>query len=139
MLILSKGPWIITLDGPSYVAAMSHIPKRDIIEQVYITSLTHALDIRSTENGENNVFEDDNEQADGETDITSSKIEYLDQLRKELAQHKQQNQLLMTRRNNVFKSMVTLHEMYETGLDGIARMNDLRFVPDNVMPENIPR
>ena len=91
------------------------------------------------ENGENNVFEDDNEQADGETDITSSKIEYLDQLRKELAQHKQQNQLLMTRRNNVFKSMVTLHEMYETGLDGIARMNDLRFVPDNVMPENIPR
>lgn len=50
-----KGPWRITLDGPSYVAAMSHIPKRDIREQVYMASLTRASDIGATEDEKNNV------------------------------------------------------------------------------------
>lgn len=45
----------------------------------------------------------------------------------------------MKRRGDVFRSMVALHELYETGLDGISRMNDLRFVPDNVMPNEVPR
>ena len=34
---------------------------------------------------------------------------------------------------SVFNFLVELHECYKTGLDGIARMNDLRNVPDNVM------
>lgn len=50
-----NGPWRITLDGPSYVAAMCHIPKRDVREKVYRASLTRASDIGSTEDEKNNV------------------------------------------------------------------------------------
>ncbi len=60
------------------------------------------------------------------------------QLQNQLKQHKKQNEYLVKRRSNVFKSMVALLELYETGLDAIARMNDLSFVPDNVMPDKIP-
>jgi hypothetical protein len=69
------------------------------------------------------------------TTTTTSKQEYHTQLQKQLAQHVHENQKLLKRRQNVFQSLVRLHELYETGLDGIARMNDLTFVPDNVMPE----
>lgn len=62
---------------------------------------------------------------------------YLDCLKQELTQQKRQNQLLMQRRRNVFQSMVKIHELYETGLDGIARTGDLRNVPDNVMSNKI--
>jgi len=50
-----KGPWRITLDGPSYVAAMCHIPKRDIREKVYMGSITRASDVGSADNDKNNV------------------------------------------------------------------------------------
>ena len=76
---------------------------------------------------------------EGKDDVSSSKIDYQAQLRVELERCKQQNLLLVKRRENVFKSLVTLHELYETGLDGIARMNDLRLVPDNVMPDKMPK
>ncbi|KAL9189083.1 hypothetical protein ACHAXT_011573 [Thalassiosira profunda] len=78
---------------------------------------------------------------DGEADqeVATGESARTKQLKEELEKHKKHNELLMKRRNNVFKSMVALHEMYETGLDGIARMNDLRFCPDNVMPDEIPR
>ena len=66
---------------------------------------------------------------------TNSKQEYHTQLKKQLANHIAENEKLLQRRQNVFQSLVRLHELYETGLDGIARMNDLTFVPDNVMPE----
>lgn len=36
------GPWRITLDGPSYIAAMQHVPDRDIRKQVYIGYMTRA-------------------------------------------------------------------------------------------------
>lgn len=36
------GPWRITLDGPSYVAAMQHVPNRDIRKGVYMGYLTRA-------------------------------------------------------------------------------------------------
>merc|ERR1719163_2280567 len=61
------GPWRITLDGPSYVAAMQHVPDRDIRKQVYIGYLTRAseftaeqLESKETEKkegapGKNNV------------------------------------------------------------------------------------
>ncbi len=65
--------------------------------------------------------------------------EYHSQLEAELKRYKRENLRLVKRRENVFKSIVTLHELYETGLDSIARMNDLRFVPDNVMPDKIPK
>lgn len=70
--------------------------------------------------------------------VASSKIEHRAQLRAELERYKQQNLSIVKRRENVFKSLVQVHELYETGLDMIARMNDLRFVPDNVMPDKIP-
>ena len=105
----------------------------------------------STQDGSGNSFKkrkggigdksdyDDDEQADNGThDNRRSKIEYRKQLQNQLKQNKQQNQYLMKRRENVFKSFVAIHELYETGLDAIARMNDLRFVPDNVMPDKIP-
>jgi len=70
--------------------------------------------------------------------VASSKVAYQAQLRAELERYKQKNLFIVKRRENVFKSLVQVHELYETGLDGIARMNDLRFVPDNVMPDEIP-
>ena len=78
------------------------------------------------------------EKKDG-TITPTTKYEYQQLLQTELEQYKQQNKQLMERRLNVFKSLVSLHEMYETGLDCIARMNDLSFCPDNVMPDNIPK
>mmetsp|Transcript_16383 Transcript_16383/g.34277 ORF Transcript_16383/g.34277 Transcript_16383/m.34277 type:complete len:378 (+) Transcript_16383:10-1143(+) len=63
--------------------------------------------------------------------------DYSKYLKQELAHQKLQNQLLMQRRKKVFQSMVKLHELYESGLDGIARMGDLRNVPDNVMSNKI--
>ena len=78
------------------------------------------------------------EKKDG-TITPTTKYEYQQLLQTELEQYKQQNKQLMERRLNVFKSLVSLHEMYESGLDGIARMNDLSFCPDNVMPDNIPK
>jgi len=76
-----------------------------------------------------------------ETNLYSSRNEndnftnscYLATLRQQLSHHKLQNQRLIDRRMSVFNSLVELHECYETGLDGIARLNDLRNVPDNVM------
>jgi len=38
----AKGPWRITLDGPSYVAAMQHVPDRDVRKEVYLGYLTRA-------------------------------------------------------------------------------------------------
>jgi oligopeptidase A len=40
-----KGPWRITLDMPSYIAAMSHLPDRDLREKIYRASLTRASEI----------------------------------------------------------------------------------------------
>ncbi|KAL3788376.1 hypothetical protein HJC23_009182 [Cyclotella cryptica] len=77
----------------------------------------------------------------GETNQCSSRNEnhnltnssYLATLRQQLSHYKLQNQRLCDRRMSVFHLLVELHECYETGLDGIARLNDLRYVPDNVM------
>ncbi|KAL7542689.1 hypothetical protein ACHAXR_011998 [Thalassiosira sp. AJA248-18] len=96
---------------------------------------------KRSKNGEGSVDHNNNIVSGGDNDQSNSsgKIEHHKRLQEELERYKQQNELLMKRRSNVFKSMVSLHELYETGLDGIARMNDLRFVPDNVMPDSIPR
>jgi oligopeptidase A len=40
-----KGPWLITLDGPSYIAAMQHIKDRATREQLYRAYLTRASDL----------------------------------------------------------------------------------------------
>lgn len=38
----AAGPWRITLDGPSYIAAMQHLPNRELRKEVYIGYLTRA-------------------------------------------------------------------------------------------------
>jgi len=40
-----KGPWLITLDGPSYIAAMQHIKDHAIRQQLYRVYLTRASDL----------------------------------------------------------------------------------------------
>eukprot|EP00568_Trieres_chinensis_P013774 CAMPEP_0183295840 /NCGR_PEP_ID=MMETSP0160_2-20130417/3637_1 /TAXON_ID=2839 ORGANISM="Odontella Sinensis, Strain Grunow 1884" /NCGR_SAMPLE_ID=MMETSP0160_2 /ASSEMBLY_ACC=CAM_ASM_000250 /LENGTH=776 /DNA_ID=CAMNT_0025457377 /DNA_START=88 /DNA_END=2418 /DNA_ORIENTATION=+ len=40
-----KGPWRITLDGPSYVAVLSHLPNREYREKVYRAYLTRASEM----------------------------------------------------------------------------------------------
>ena len=41
----SAGPWRITLDGPSYVAAMQHLPNRELRKKVYMGYMTRASDL----------------------------------------------------------------------------------------------
>ncbi|KAL7463221.1 hypothetical protein ACHAXS_003593 [Conticribra weissflogii] len=38
----AKGPWRVTLDGPSYIAAMQHIPNREVRKKIYLGYLTRA-------------------------------------------------------------------------------------------------
>jgi oligopeptidase A len=38
----SAGPWRITLDGPSYIAAMQHLPNRELRREVYVGYMTRA-------------------------------------------------------------------------------------------------
>lgn len=48
-----KGPWRITLDGPAYIACMSHLPNRDLREKVYKAFITRASE--SSEEGKDNI------------------------------------------------------------------------------------
>lgn len=41
----AEGPWRITLDGPSYIAAMQHLPNRELRKEVYMGYLTRASDL----------------------------------------------------------------------------------------------
>lgn len=41
----TTGPWRITLDGPSYIAAMQHLPNRELRKEVYMGYLTRASDL----------------------------------------------------------------------------------------------
>ena len=45
-----KGPWRITLDGPSYIADLSHVSDNDIREKIYKAYLTRASDIGDDSN-----------------------------------------------------------------------------------------
>lgn len=90
-------------------------------------------------NSKSSCDDDDEVIIDNEGEQTETASERkVKQLKKELEAVKKDNQSLMERRNNVMKNMIKCHEIYETGLDGIARMNDLRYVPDNVLPDELP-
>jgi len=51
----SEGPWRVTLDGPSYIAAMSHLPNRDVREKIYKAYITRASEIGENSGEKNNV------------------------------------------------------------------------------------
>ena len=63
----------------------------------------------------------------------------LERLKLQLQQCKEQNQQEKKRRRVFVSNFVSFHTMYESGLDFIARMGDLRNVPDNVMADEIPK
>jgi hypothetical protein len=117
----------------TYAAAYSH--------QYSTKKSSIGNDIKTMDNNCDS-YEDDKGGSDDDTcdddktttTASSNKIECQAQLQR--LQH--QNLLLSKRRDNVLQSLVSLHELYETGLDSISRMNDMNFVPDNVMPE-IPK
>lgn len=52
-----SGPWRITLDAPSYIAAMQHLPDRAIREKVYKASITRASEFTKMDDGKvkNNI------------------------------------------------------------------------------------
>lgn len=49
-----QGPWRITLDMPSYIAVLSHLPDRAVREQVYKASIQRASE-KSADDAKNNV------------------------------------------------------------------------------------
>ncbi len=49
-----KGPWRLTLDMPSYVAVMSHLPVRELREAGHRASVTRASEF-STDPTKNNI------------------------------------------------------------------------------------
>ena len=53
------GPFRITLDGPSYIACLSHVPDRGIREKVYRAYLTRASEFSGEEDKDNipNIYE----------------------------------------------------------------------------------
>jgi oligopeptidase A len=51
------GPWRITLDIPSYLPAMSHLPDREIREQVYMAYLQRASDKSGDKNNVPLIYE----------------------------------------------------------------------------------
>ncbi len=45
-----SGPWKLTLDGPSYIAAMQHLKPRDIREKLYRAYVTRASEVSGDKN-----------------------------------------------------------------------------------------
>jgi len=41
----NAGPWRLTLDGPSYVAVMQHVPDRELRKQIYLGYMTKASEL----------------------------------------------------------------------------------------------
>ena len=48
------GPWRITLDGPSYIAACQHLPDRALRQKIYMAYLTRASDLEEGAEGKRN-------------------------------------------------------------------------------------
>ena len=52
-----NGPWRITLDGPSYIAALAHIPDRALREKVYMASIRRASEANEQKNNIPMIYE----------------------------------------------------------------------------------
>jgi oligopeptidase A len=52
-----NGPWRLTLDMPSYIAVMSHLPDRDLREKVYKASVTRASEFSKDKNNIPIIYE----------------------------------------------------------------------------------
>ncbi len=69
----------------------------------------------------------------------SSNQRRLKRLKLQLQHCKDLNDHEMKRRQQFVSSFVSLHTMYESGLDFIAKTSSLGNVPDNVMADEIPK
>ncbi len=72
-------------------------------------------------------------------DEESSNQRRLKRLKLQLQHCKDLNDHEMKRRRKFVSSFVSLHTMYESGLDFIAKTSSLGNVPDNVMADEIPK
>ncbi len=72
-------------------------------------------------------------------DEESSNQRRLKRLKLRLQHCKDLNDHEMKRRRQFVSSFVSLHTMYESGLDFIAKTSSLGNVPDNVMADEIPK
>ena len=52
-----KGPWRITLDMPSYIAVLSHVPDRELREQVYKANIQRASEKNNDKNNVPLIYE----------------------------------------------------------------------------------
>ena len=52
-----KGPWRITLDMPSYIAVLSHLPDRSIREKVYMANVQRASEANEDKNNVPLIYE----------------------------------------------------------------------------------
>lgn len=75
----AAGPWRLTLDGPSYVAAMQHIPSRELRKGVYMGYLTRASDLTEAKE------EGDDKKKDGPGKNNVLLINEILKLRKEMS------------------------------------------------------
>ena len=53
----AKGPWRITLDMPSYIAVLSHVPDRDLRQQVYMANIQRASEKNPDKNNVPLIYE----------------------------------------------------------------------------------
>lgn len=72
------GPWRLTLDGPSYIAAVQHLPNRELRKKVYMGYLTRASDLSAVE-----VESKDEKKKDGKNNVPI--INEILKLRKEMS------------------------------------------------------
>eukprot|EP00584_Thalassiosira_punctigera_P007156 CAMPEP_0172534444 /NCGR_PEP_ID=MMETSP1067-20121228/6803_1 /TAXON_ID=265564 ORGANISM="Thalassiosira punctigera, Strain Tpunct2005C2" /NCGR_SAMPLE_ID=MMETSP1067 /ASSEMBLY_ACC=CAM_ASM_000444 /LENGTH=806 /DNA_ID=CAMNT_0013319239 /DNA_START=41 /DNA_END=2461 /DNA_ORIENTATION=+ len=79
------GPWRITLDGPSYVASMQHLPNRELRKQVYLGYLTRASEFTAAKLEEDGEKEGDEEKKDGPGKNNVPIIQEILKLRKEMS------------------------------------------------------
>ena len=84
----NTGPWRITLDGPSYVAAMQHIPNRELRKEVYLGYLKRASEftadvLEQKDGGEKNEDGEKKEKKLGKNNVPL--IQEILQLRQEIS------------------------------------------------------
>ena len=79
----AKGPWRITLDGPSYVAAMQHLPNRELRKEVYMGYMTRASEFTAEKLEKKDAEDDKKKDGPGKNNVPI--ISEILKLRKEMS------------------------------------------------------
>merc|ERR1712127_8942 len=78
------GPWRLTLDGPSYIMAMQHLPNRELRQKVYLGYLTRASEFTAVEQDES-AQKEENKEKKGPGKNNVPIIQEILKLRKEMS------------------------------------------------------